>query len=223
MFKHHLLCAAAALLAAGGACAQVGVTADAGSTGVGAHVVVPLAGTVNARFGANYFKHNFDKTSGLVDYDIKGKLQTVDALVDWYPLADSRFRLTAGALYNGNKFDARGKPNAAGQFTLNGHTYSAADVGILTGHIDFRKAAPYLGIGWGNALDASGRWTAGVDVGAFYQGKGNVELKSVNCAALTAQCTALANDVAVQRLRLAKDMDDYKVYPVVRASLGVRF
>lgn len=223
MFKQHLACAAAAFLAAGGAGAQVGITADAGSTGVGAHVVVPIAGTVNVRLGANYFKHDFDKTSGLVDYDIKGKLQTVDALVDWYPLAGSRFRLTAGALYNGNEFDARGKPNAAGRFTLNGHTYSAADVGILTGHITFRKAAPYLGIGWRNALDPAGRWTIGVDLGAFYQGKADVELKSVNCAALTAQCTALANDVAVQRLRLADDMDDYKVYPVARVGLGYRF
>ena len=55
-----------------------------------------------------------------------GFATNVDALVDWYPLAANRFRLTAGALYNGNKFDARGKPNAAGQFTLNGHTCSAA-------------------------------------------------------------------------------------------------
>jgi hypothetical protein len=222
MFQHSLLFAAA-FLAAGTAGAQVGITADAGSTGIGAHVVVPLAGTVDARFGANTFKHDFDKTSGLVDYDIKGKLQTVDALVDWHVIAGSSFRLTGGVVYNGNKFDARGKPNGAGTFTLNGHTYSAADVGILTGRIDFRKTAPYLGIGWGNELDTSARWTAGIDLGAFYQGKANVDLQSVNCAALTAACTALARDVALQRLRLADDMSDYLIYPVVRVAVGYRF
>jgi len=223
MFKHATLFAAAALLAAGTACAQVGITADAGTTGVGAHILVPLGAAVDARFGANYFKHDFDKRSGLVDYDIKGKLQTVDALVDWHVIEGSSFRLTGGVVYNGNKFDARGKPNGAGVFTLNGHTYSTADVGILTGRIDFRKAAPYLGIGWGNALDKSARWTAGIDLGAFYQGKANVDLQSVNCAALTAQCTALARDVAVQRVRLADDMSDYKIYPVVRVAVGYRF
>jgi hypothetical protein len=36
-------------------------------------------------------------------------------------------------------------------------------------------------------------------------------------------CKALANDVAVERLRLRDDVDTLKVYPVVRASIGYQF
>jgi hypothetical protein len=223
MFAKFTVLAAAALLAAGAANAQVGVTADLGSTGVGFHVVVPMETYLNGRFGANYFRHDFDKTSDGVDYDIKGKLQTFDVLFDWYLTEGSSFHLTGGLVYNGNKFNAKAKPNGLGGFTLNGHAYSATDVGLLTGRIDYRKAAPYLGIGWGNALARSSHWTTNVDLGVFYQGNPNVQLASVGCTVSNTVCKALASDVAVERLRLRDDVDALKVYPVVRASIGYQF
>ncbi len=223
MFAKYTVLAAAALLAAGTANAQVGVTADVGSTGVGFHVVVPMETYLNGRFGANYFRHNFDKTSNGVAYDVKGKLQTFDVLFDWYLTEGSSFHLTGGLVYNGNKFNAKAKPNGLGGFTLNGHAYTAADVGLLTGRIDYRKAAPYLGIGWGNALAQSSRWTTNIDLGVFYQGNPNVQLASVGCTVSDTVCKTLAKDVAVERLRLRDDVDTLKVYPVVRASIGYRF
>jgi opacity protein-like surface antigen len=215
--------AAAALLAAGAANAQIAATADLGTSGVGAHVVVPLAPSLNGRFGANYLHYNFNKTSNRIDYDLKGKLQTVDLLLDWYLREGSPFHLTGGIVYNGNKFDARGKPNGVDSFTLNGHRYAASDVGILTGRIDFRKAAPYLGLGWGNALGPSSRWNLNTDLGLFYQGSPNVELASRGCTASPAICDAIANDVAAERLHLRDDTDSFKIYPVLRVSLGYRF
>ena len=223
MSMKNTVLAAAVLLAAGAANAQVGATADVGSTGVGFHVVVPMETYLNGRFGANYFRHNFDKTSDGVDYDIKGKLQTFDVLFDWYLTAGSNFHLTGGLVYNGNKFNAKAKPNSLGGFTLNGHAYTAADVGLLTGRIDYRKAAPYLGIGWGNALAPASRWTTNIDLGVFYQGNPNVQLASVGCTTSDTVCKALAADVAAERLRLRDDVDTLKVYPVVRASIGYRF
>jgi hypothetical protein len=223
MFSKYTVLAAAARLAAGAANAQVGATADLGSTGVGFHVVVPMETYLNGRFGANYFRHNFDKTSDGVDYDIKGKLQTIDVLFDWYLNEGSSFHLTGGVLYNGNKFNAKAKPNGLGGFTLNGHAYTAADVGLLTGRIDYRKAAPYLGIGWGNALARTTGWTTNVDLGVFYQGNPNVKLASVGCTTSDTVCKALASDVAAEALHLRNDVDSFKVYPVVRASVGYRF
>jgi hypothetical protein len=223
MPAQHLILAAAAVLAAGAADAQVGATLDLGTTGVGAHLVVPLAPSVNGRIGANYFRHSFTKTSNSIDYDLKGKLQTVDVLFDWYLRDNSPFHVTAGVLYNGNKFDAHGKPNGAGTFTLNGHTYTAGDVGVLAGRIDFRKAAPYVGVGWGNALAPASHWSIATDLGLFYQGSPRVQLASVGCTASAAICDAIANDVAAERLHLRDDTDSYKIYPVLRVSLGYRF
>jgi hypothetical protein len=223
--QSHGLVLAAGLLCAAAAQAGVAVTADLGSTGVGAHLVVPMETYLNGRFGINYLKHDFDKTSGAIRYDIKGKVQTVDALFDFYPRAGSTFRLTGGLVYNGSKFDARANPDALGKFLINGVQYSAADVALLKGRIDFRKAAPYLGLGWGNALaaGANSRWSFNADLGAYYQGHPNVYLDSVGCATSTAVCGALAANVVAERARLAAQAESFRFYPVLRAGVAYRF
>ena len=223
MFAKPIVLTVATLLAVGSANAQVGVTADIGTTGVGAHVVVPMTPQLNARFGANYLKHDFDKTSDGVDYNLKGKLQTFDVLVDWYLSEGGSFHLTGGAVYNGNQFDVRGKPNGAGTFNINGNPYTASDVGILSGRIDFRKAAPYLGIGWGNAAAQAGGWNVTTDLGVFYQGSPNVQLAVSGCTASSAICNRLAQDVEAARQKLGDDTSSFKIYPVARVSIGYRF
>lgn len=223
MISKLLPVAGACLFAAGAAHAQVGATLDLGTTGVGAHLVLPLSPTLNGRLGVNYFKHDFTQRSGQVDYRLDGKLQTVDALLDWYPRAGSNFRVTGGVFYNDTRFDAIAEPTQMGSFTLNNTRYNAADVGILVGKVDFRKAAPYLGIGWGNALASRRGWSFGADLGVFHQGSARVTLRSVNCTVLSALCQRLAEDVAAEQRRLAGDVSDYKLYPVLRASLGYSF
>jgi len=228
MSRLPLLLSGACLLAAGtftttSAQAQVGATLDLGTTGVGAHLVLPISPGLNGRVGLNYFKHDFTKRSGQVEYDLDGKLQTVDALLDWYPRAGGNFRVTAGVLYNDTRFDATAAPDQLGSFSLNGTRYSAADVGLLRGKVDFRKAAPYLGIGWGNALNSERGWSFGGDLGVFYQGSARVSLRSEGCVVATVLCERLARDVAAEEARLADDASDYKVYPVLRAAVSYRF
>jgi hypothetical protein len=220
---HAALAATALLALSATAQAQVAVTLDGGTTGAGVHLVVPMETYLNGRFGANYFHYNTTRNSNGVDFDLKGKLQTYDVLFDWYLTSGSKFHLTGGIVYNGNKFNARANPNGVGSYSINGTTYTAADVGVLSGRIDYRKAAPYLGIGWGNALDDSGRFSVNSDLGVFYQGRPNVQLASIGCTTSTAICTALAKDVAAERLTLQNDTDKLKLYPVLRVAIGYRF
>lgn len=222
--KHQAFILAAALLAAGAAQADVAVTADAGSTGAGVHIVVPMETYLNGRFGVNGFNHDLTKHSGAVDYDLKGKLQTADVLFDWYLREGSAFHVTGGIVYNNNHFDAVAHPNAQGQFTLNGNTYSAADVGVLSGDVEFRKAAPYLGIGWGNALaDTARHWQVSGELGTFFEGDPKVHLVSIGCVTSNTVCKAVATDVKAEVTRLQGDMSGYRFYPVARVSLSYRF
>ena len=214
---------AASLLVAASAHAQIAVTADVGTTGVGAHLVVPMESNLNGRFGANYFKHNTGERDGSVDYDLKAKLQTVDVLFDYFPMAGSAFRVTAGALYNGNQVNAKAKPDAAGTYTINGKTYAAATVGTLTGGVDYQKFAPYLGIGWGNPVKSATAWSFTADLGAFYQGKPNTNLVSIGCTVSNAACLTLANDVAAEKASFTSDIAKHKVYPVARVGMAYRF
>jgi hypothetical protein len=103
-----------------------------------------------------------------VEYDFKLKLATVDALLDYHPFGSS-FRLSGGVIHNGNSIDVNARPNANGSYTINGRNYSAASVGQMKGDVEFRKVAPYLGIGWGNAVQTTG-WGFGMDLGVAFQG-----------------------------------------------------
>lgn len=225
MSLKHTAFALAALVAGAHGHAQVklAVTADIGTTGAGLHVVVPMETRLNGRFGMNYFKHDFDKRSGLVDYHLDGKLQTFDLLFDWYLRPEGDFRLTGGIMYNGSRFNATGKPSVDGVFTFNGVQYGGSDIGTLEGDVTFRRAAPYLGIGWGNALNPNKRWNFSADLGAFYQGKATVNLIPFGCVTSATICAQLARDVALEEVRLAGEASDYKVYPVLRASVSYRF
>ncbi len=223
MINKTIALAAATLLAATAAQAQVAVTADIGTTGIGAHLVVPMEKTLNGRFGGNFFNYSKDEKSGGVNYDMKAKLRSFDILFDWYVFGNTPLHATAGVIYNGNKVSATGRPDADGKYTINGKSYTAADVGSLTGKLEYRKAAPYLGIGWGNALQGNKQWNLTGDLGVMFQGKPSTHLVSIGCLTSAIVCTTLARDVAAEKAQFQADMDSYKAYPVLRVGVAYRF
>lgn len=214
----------AGLVLASGAQAQVAVSADLGTTGVGAYLVVPMETTINGRFGVHTLKRSKDQSAGGVQYDTRASLRTADILFDWFALEDSAFRMTAGVVYNGNKLEASGRPNDGGNYSINGKTYSAADVGTLNGLVEFRRAAPYFGIGWGNPLAITKKkWHLVGDLGVFVQGPPKVKLVSLGCTTSQTVCKALAADVAAERARFEDEIDFAKIYPVARIGVAYRF
>jgi hypothetical protein len=199
---------------------EIATTLDLGTTGLGLHVTTPLTQKLNGRIGANLANFSYEGSTSDTDYDFRLKLKTVDALLDYHPF-DGVFRVTGGVVYNGNKIDARAKPNG-GTYTVNNVAYSAGAVGDLSSKIDFRKAAPYLGIGWGNAVREAG-WSFGTDLGLMFQGTPRTQLASNNCTAVAVLCSQLANDVAAENLKLGEEVKDFKLYPVIRVGLSYRF
>jgi opacity protein-like surface antigen len=217
----HIVSILLVACAAGSAQAsEVAATVDLGTTGLGLHLSTPLAAKLNGRIGLNVANTSYEGSTSDMDYDFKLKLKTVDALLDYHPF-DGVFRVSGGVVYNGNKMNARAKPSG-GTYTINNVAYSAAAVGDLSSKIDFRKAAPYLGIGWGNALKQAG-WSFGADLGIMFQGTPKTQLASNNCTALPIICSRLASDVAAENVKLGEEVKDFKLFPVIRVGLSYRF
>lgn len=211
-----------ALSTMGVAQADTGITASLGTTGAGLHISLPVMSKMNVRFGVNGLSHSQDGNTDDVDYDFKLKLSTVDALLDYFPM-DGAFRLSGGISYNGNKIEVNGRPSAAGTYTLNDHVYPAAAVGSLNGQVDFRNVAPYLGIGWGNAVAKDKGWGLSSDIGVLFQGSPKTALTNQGCTAPTAVCGQIAADVAAENRALADETSDFKAYPVVRIGVSYKF
>jgi hypothetical protein len=217
----HLAVAALALAAApafasGLGALDVGVTA--GSLGYGPQVgMVIVPNKFDARLNFGYLSYSYNTSSNNVAYSGHLKLNNLGLLGDWHPFAGS-FRLTAGAFYNDNKFDLSGQPSAAGSYTFNGNTYTAAQVGSVNANVSFNSIAPYVGFGWGNDSNRAGvHFTS--DFGVMYQGSPSATITATGAAA----DPALARDVATAQSQLQSDLNSFRWYPVAQVGLLYRY
>lgn len=190
-----------------------------GTLGLGAEYVTDINDRTNLKFGVNGFNYNYDSSEGGVDYDLDLKLFSVSALVDYHPSAGS-FRITGGLLFNGNKIEATGKPTGAATYTIGSTVYTSAQVGTLTGNIDFDSVAPYIGIGFGNAITADGNTSFNFDLGVVFQGSPDVTLAATGALATNA---AFMADLKKEQLDLQNDIDNFELYPVVSLGFSYRF
>jgi len=186
---------------------DLAVAAKVGTLGVGVELstnIVPFF--ANVRLQGNGFNYNTTITDTNVTYDAKLKLASVGLLADIYPFA-GKFRVSGGAYYNGNKLDMHAKP--LGAVVIGGTTYANPAVNTK---VDFNKFAPYLGIGWGDAVAGGSPIGFSIEVGALYMGKPKTSITAPGVAAA---------DIAAEKQQLDKSLRNMQWYPV--ASIGMNF
>jgi len=186
----------------------------AGTAGIGAQVSLQvIPGALAIRAVANTLSFTHSTTSDDVDYKGKLKLNNQWLLLDWAPFS-GHFRFSGGLVLNHNSLHLDGTPsNSNGGYVVNGNTYQLSD---LTAQVNFRKTAPYVGLGWGST-EAGGLHFIG-DIGAIAQGKATVKLTATGQDAMAAQ-----GDLQKSQADLQSDMNSFRWYPVVQLGLGYRF
>jgi len=195
---------------------DIALGVKASTLGVGAEGTVGLLRGLNLRAGANVLWFDYEVNTSDIDYDLDVDLLSFPILLDWHPFKKSAFRISAGMLINQNEADAEASSQAI--YTIGGTDYTAAEVGTLSGHVDFNEVAPYVGIGWGNAVGKNKNWSFSCDFGVVYQGAANIDLTA--SGPIASDPTFQAN-LAQERKELEDELDDYKYYPVI--SLGVTY
>ncbi len=195
-----------------------------GTLGVGLDISRALNDGVALRLNVNGLKINRTETLDDVDYDASLKLLTAGLLADYYPF-ENGFRLSAGAYYNGNKLDGTATPADTQSVKIGDQTFTGAQLGHLDAKVDFKKFAPYLGIGWGNDSRRKG-WGFTFDLGVLYQGSPKVYAKGyvdANAPGKAALQTQIDTEVEKERQNIANDIDNYKWYPVVMIGINYTF
>ena len=188
-----------------------------GTEGVGIQgttAIIPKVLNLNVGFDTLHLSRSFNTSN--VNYKAGVNLQGEPITVSWFPF-QGNLNLTAGVFINQNGFDVTGTPTG-GTYTFNGHTYTANQVGSLTGKTHFNGAAPYVGLGWGDPMDG-GRLTFTANVGAIYEGAPNVRLTATGSAANP----QLASDVQSEQNSLNNKVSGYQWWPVMGVGLMYRF
>jgi hypothetical protein len=193
------------------ALADTSIGVRAGTLGLGVEVSYPISQRFGLRLNADSYKYSRKYNQDNIDYDGKATLKTASLLADFYPFANN-FRLSAGPVYNGNKLRLS-TPNTS--LTINGALYQAS----LDGEVDFRKVAPYAGIGYGRPIGAGLSLT--FDLGVVFQGSPKATLNGT-CSPAPA-CTNFQGDLKAQEASLNDKIKDFRYYPVVALGLAYTF
>ncbi len=215
-----IVTAAALLLFSGVPLAQaddLAVGAKIGTLGLGAEVttnVVPMM--LNARIQGNVF--NYNSTASIntlngapVHYNQKMNLMTVGLLADFYPFA-GKFRITGGAYYNNNRATLTSTTNA----TINiGNTPVGPNTAITT-KVKFKKLAPYVGIGWGDAVSSGSPLGFNFELGAVYQGSPKVSM-------FTSAQNVTPADLALEAQHTQDQLKKFKWWPVISFGVSLKF
>jgi hypothetical protein len=196
----------------------IGVSAKAGTLGVGGEISTKLLMNVNGRVGFNQLNLDYDGEVEDIDYDVDIDLRSFTAFLDWHVFLDD-FRISAGALVNKNKICLDTTPATAVE--IGSIMYTPAEVGTLRGSVDWDDIAPYFGIGWGDALDRSRRIGFTFDIGVAYTGSPNVDLIAAN--GTLSGSPAFRAALARERRDIEKELGAFKYYPVLSAGLFFRF
>lgn len=195
------------------------VGVNGGTPGVGLNATLGLTETVNVRGVFNYFRYDFDENEDGVDYELDLDLQSAGALIDWHPMGGA-FRISGGVFANGNDITGTGRGESGSNVGFGDVVVAADDLGTVNASIDFNGAAPYLGIGWGNAV-GDGRWAFMADIGIFFQGTPDVAISTPEVD------PSIAVLVDAERARaeaeLQDEVDSLDLFPYLSVGFAFRF
>lgn len=195
---------------------KTSVAVRASTLGLGIELSHELPVTnLSGRLGFNSYTHEMNQSIEGIPYDLDFELGSVVAMLDWKPWGTFT-HFTAGLVFNGNQINARSQ--AAAMYTVGGMTYSAADVGNLSGTAKFDSVVPYAGLGW--KLPIFPKTALTFELGLVMQGSPKISLEA---SGLLATDPVFQQELAAETAQFQNDIEDYKYYPVIALGLSRRF
>jgi hypothetical protein len=196
--------------------ASIGLRAS--TLGLGVEASKLIVGHLGIRAGANFLGLHASHSISNVEYSGRLHLENFPVLLDLYPWSRGSFHLTGGVLFDQNRITGTGVPGPTGNITLNGHSYSGAQIGVLSAAIKYPSTGGYFGLGFGTP--ARNSLVAFLfDAGAVF----STPKFSLNATNPGADPT-LASDTQAQQATSQKKVSKYgKVYPVISTGLALRF
>lgn len=165
------------------------------------------------RVGGHLFDYDFSKELDGIDYDAGLELKSAGLIADLHPFGGA-FRISFGARLNLNEASLSATPTENQE--IGGVTYTPAEIGKLSGEIEFNRFAPYVGLGYEGAPFPTDAFVLGIEAGVMYHGAPKVDLKATGAA-------VDADDLERERQKVEDDIEKFKFYPVVMLMAKLRF
>lgn len=206
--------------------------AQASTLGWGVSGGYDVSDSISVRAMFNHFDYSFDRTRRGNKFEGDLDLLSLGLMMDWHPFGRG-FRVTSGAFMNNSELVAGAKGE---NVKIGERRYS----GNLDLNADFDWFAPYLGVGYTGGRDRTGFGFV-FDAGVLFSGAPNLsasgsasgdagscgfEVDDKGRATLGGVCAefdSLKSDLEREHSKLTRDLDDFKLYPVVSLGVSYRF
>jgi hypothetical protein len=160
-----------------------------------------------------------------IEYEAEYDRTNLGVLVYYYPM-EGTFHLTGGL----HMFDHNLKLKATaknGQYEIGDNTYTSNNLN-LKAQVAFAKAAPYLGLGWGNTIADTG-FSGNIDLGLLYVGTPSVSYKASGTVSNGGPALNVAinpqfqSDLEKERADLEDELSNFNIMPVIQFGLTYKF
>lgn len=146
----------------------------------------------------------------------------IPLVLDWFP-AKNWFRVSGGLVINRNRLELSANALDEGQtIEIGGETFESDLVGDLDGKIEYNEVAPYIGIGIGNPVGRGNKFSFFLELGAMFQGSGDISLNSNGSLANDPEFLE-ALDQEIDDIDDETTFSDLPVYPILQLGFSYQF
>ncbi|MDX1454474.1 MAG: hypothetical protein R3217_03375 [Gammaproteobacteria bacterium] len=214
-FSNLIMITGLAALALPAQAADIGVGARVSTLGMTYEAKFALTDHFALRGGINQYDTDYEETQDDITYDFDAEFDSTHLFLDYHPFA-GMFRITGGIVDNDSTFIGTG--TSSGTYTLNGVSYTGAEVGTLSAGFGLQEQGTYLGVGWASAPKSSGLGFS-VDVGVVLQDGPQAQI--VSTGGLLSSDPTFQSNVDAEIAELNQDLEEFDTYPVV--SIGISY
>jgi hypothetical protein len=203
------------------------ITPEISTLGVGATVTRSITPNFNAKVGINGLGISRDISISDFNYNANLNLFNVSTLVDYLPWQKSGFHLTGGLVFQDNNLEGTGKANSGGTtININGKSYNTTtELESVKAKVSFANSvAPYIGIGWGNAVKPGKHWGFSANLGAMFSGSPKVDLTPIFAPGANQTVkNEINNNITTEKKKQEDDLNWLSIYPVFSVGVSYQF
>jgi len=195
----------------------------AGTTGLGLALSLPLRNEyLNLRGVLATLDYDTDRDLDGIVYDVNLDLRSGGLLLDLHPFGGG-FRISGGVF--ALKHDFKGTATPEQEVELGDEIFTPEEAGTLTAIVGYdRSFAPYLGLGWGNAVAPASRLSFAADIGVMFTDNPTIDLTADSPLADSnpALKAELLTELEKEEDAInEEDLGDIDLWPVI--TLGVSY
>lgn len=197
----------------------VGIGVHAGTLGAGADVAIAPVSRIQLRAGANFMPVKPSFSISDIDYTMNLPSPQFTVAADLFLIGS--LHVSGGLRATSSDLSVEADlSNSTTTVDIGSQTYTGSDVGTLTGTMDTKSMAPYVGIGFGRIAKRG----LGIqfDLGVAFQGKPVVSLTAdgpLNSDPIAGP--VLRQNLADEAQQFEDDVKLLQYYPII--SLGLSF